>query len=402
MAKKNPNEELSNLEHQYNKLMHEFRDLKSHIEQYQQILDILPEFIFGFDEDGKCLIANKSFAAVYGTTVNEMVGKFDYEFTPSSVDLKSHQAIRAKVLETGEPIYIPEIEIVDAEGNKRLAEIRRIPYANVRSGIKAVLGTAGNISERKHIEKELLAKELIEEDLKIARNIQKGLLPPNNPTIEGFELTGFNQPADATGGDYYDWLRLPDDRYVIMLADATGHGVGPALMVAVCRAYMRASHASGQSLEAVMLRVNNLLTEDMQEGRFITAVVGILNPKDKTIELYSAGHAPIFIYRADNKMIEMSDADDMPLGIVEKTKPVNSRILKLSSGDQLILITDGFYEWTNQDGEQYGIKRLKSAITSLSSKSPDNLIKGLYQYVEEFVQGTKQSDDLTAVVLKCL
>src|SRR5262249_10363402 len=140
----------------------------------------------------------------------------------------------------------------------------------------------------------------IERDLDLARQIQHGLLPRAAPDTPGFEIEGWNKPADQTGGDYFDWMALPDGGTLITLADVTGHGIGPALIVSVCRAYMRAAAAahSGVALEAALSRVNDLLEVDMPPGRFVTAAVGVLVPDENEMSLVSAGQAPLFFYHA--------------------------------------------------------------------------------------------------------
>ena len=126
---------------------------------------------------------------------------------------------------------------------------------------------------------ERAARRKMEEDLELARDIQRGLLPTTTPAIPGFEICGWNLAADQTGGDFFDWLELNDGRTIFTLADVAGHGIGPALIVAVCRAYMRASaSASRVELADAVRRVNDLMHADMPAGRFVTAAVGIIDP----------------------------------------------------------------------------------------------------------------------------
>src|SRR6185503_6306885 len=107
----------------------------------------------------------------------------------------------------------------------------------------------------------------IEYDLRTARSIQMGLLPKNPPDVEGYDIAGWSEPADQTGGDFYDWLELPDGRVLFTIADATGHGIGPALLVAACRAYFRAKATSSDPLERIMAEVDRLIAADVTEGR---------------------------------------------------------------------------------------------------------------------------------------
>src|SRR6185295_9269565 len=112
----------------------------------------------------------------------------------------------------------------------------------------------------------------MEQDLSVARTIQQALLPRAAPSIPGFDIAGWNRSADQTGGDYYDWLELPDGNWIVTLADVSGHGIGPAMVTAACRAYVRASGAQHGDLASLTTRINRLLADDLPVGRFVTMV----------------------------------------------------------------------------------------------------------------------------------
>ncbi|MCG8325402.1 MAG: SpoIIE family protein phosphatase [Thiotrichales bacterium] len=402
MSKENkPDRDLDNLEHQHNQLKDELRTARAKIEQYQQIFDLLPEYIFGIDENGKYLLANKRLADELNVPHGEMEGKMDYEVISNEEELNTHRDIREKVLSTGKPIYIPEFLATNRHGEKIPVEIRRIPYIDTVTGMRAVLGTASDITERKRIEQELFDKRCMENDIQIARTIQQGLLPGTNPSIPCFEIAGWNQPADDTGGDYYDWLELPGNQFAFTIADASGHGIGPALMAAVCRAYMRASHAMGEDLENMMTKVNNLLADDLKDGRFITAVVAILDTNEKLLNVYSAGHAPLFFYNAKNDEVEIWDADDIPLGIETRHQSVSPRKIQFDIGDMFVLLTDGFFSLGSFASDSECIGHISSLIHQHNEESSQELINILYRELSRDSNSAQQSDDLTAVVLKC-
>ena len=155
----------------------------------------------------------------------------------------------------------------------------------------------------------------MEHDLDIARQIQQGLLPTAKPDLPGYDISGWSRSANKTGGDYYDWQTLPDGRLLVSLADVSGHGIGPALVAAVCRAYARASVASNaESLDGIIDRLNALLMDDMPDGRFVTFVGILVDPKQNRAQMISAGHGPLFrCIQAHGELIE-SDADGLPLG----------------------------------------------------------------------------------------
>jgi serine phosphatase RsbU (regulator of sigma subunit) len=242
--------------------------------------------------------------------------------------------------------------------------------------------------------------EQVEHDLGLARSIQQSLLPSMPPKIEGFEIGGWNQPANQTGGDYYDWQVLPNGNVVAELADVTGHGIGPALLAAICRAYARANFGLGNGLLASMRQLNAELIGDVGEGRFITFVAAVCVPGSSRVELLSAGHGPLFVYVLTEDRFEEIGAQGLPLGISSQFVSDPPEILHLSTGDLLVLATDGLFEWTNREGEQFGLKRLEETIRKSKEKRPSELISSLYGAVIAFSDGTKQQDDLTVVVIK--
>ena len=242
--------------------------------------------------------------------------------------------------------------------------------------------------------------ERVQHDLKIARSIQQSLLPRVRPRIAGFEIAGWNQSADETGGDFFDWRQLPDGRLVVTLADVTGHGIGSALLASVCRAYSRASFNAHVSLTTTLQRINQSFGEDLTEGQFATFVVAVCKAGDDQVELLSAGHGPLFVYSSATGTFQKFDAQALPLGIETKFDSDSSVVLNLQAGDLVLLITDGFSEWENTSGEQFGVDRLADAIRKTSHLAPEEIIAELYQAVLAFSNGTKQNDDLTAVVIK--
>jgi serine phosphatase RsbU (regulator of sigma subunit) len=242
--------------------------------------------------------------------------------------------------------------------------------------------------------------ESLQHDLEVARSIQQSLLPTSMPQIEGYDIAAWNQPADQTGGDYYDWQSLPDGKILVALGDVTGHGIGGALLAADCRAYARANFVVEYGLLIAMERINALLAKDMIEGRFVTFVAAVCSPKSSRVELLSAGQGPLFRYFLGEDRFDKMEAQGLPLGIssiLDSDPPV---ILDLNPGDLLVLATDGFYEWANAQSEQFGSKRLEETVRASRERSPGDIISALYRAVVDFSGGTKQQDDLTAVIIK--
>jgi serine phosphatase RsbU (regulator of sigma subunit) len=242
--------------------------------------------------------------------------------------------------------------------------------------------------------------EQVNHDLEIAKSIQQGLLPAQTLKLDEFEIAGWNQPADQTGGDYFDWQSLPDGRVAISLADATGHGIGPALVSASCRAYSRASLLAGADKNGLLDRLNSLLADDLSTNRFVTFAVVFLDPANSRVKVLSAGHGPMLLYRRKTNEIQSLEAHGIPLGMIAGVPYSSATEVSLEPGDMMALITDGFYEWENPNGEQFGLQRLETTIRDARDCTAEDVIRRLRSSVETFCEGTKQQDDLTAVVLR--
>lgn len=239
----------------------------------------------------------------------------------------------------------------------------------------------------------------VEQELHIAHNIQKGLLPAAPPPLHGFEILGMARPAAHAGGDYYDWQMLADGRCIIAIADVTGHGIGPALVMAVCRAYARATVPTIQNAEEFLSRVNDLVSHDLTAGRFITMAVALVSPSGE-IDLLSAGHGPTFLYHADTNQIERFNGNGLPLGIMPEETYTRPAKIVLRAGDVMVMLTDGFMERVSPGGTMFGADRLEQAVRSNVSRSAREIIEAIDAEVTAFGAGTPQGDDMTIVVIR--
>ncbi len=292
------------------------------------------------------------------------------------------------------------------------------PAPTIRSAMQPVEMYAGNASVllasglvaaavagqiRRHVAgalREARRVERMTSELETARAIQQALLPKDTPELGDFEIAGWNKPADQTGGDYYGWSRLPDGRTAFALADVTGHGISSALVASTCHAYSRASMGKESDLSAIVTGVNRLLCADLPPGRLVTMVAGALDPATGRVQLLSAGHGPLLLYSARDGRVDSYGAHGVPLGVFGGMAYGPPQEILLGPGDMLVLVTDGFFEWTNSRDEDFGFERLNAAICAGRGYPPGRLIAHLHEAVTSFTGGTPQNDDLTAVVLK--
>ncbi len=277
------------------------------------------------------------------------------------------------------------------------------PFGGRDTEIATFLGTqAGVAIQRQMLLEEYATKQRIERDLNIARTIQQGLLPKEQPRVPGFDVAGWNRPADLTGGDYYDFMSLDDGGLAITIADVTGHGIGPALVVSETRALYRAVVRQAHDLAAAADQVQALLAQDLPEGRFVTAFFGVLDPARSAVRYVSAGQGPILAYSAATGEFVDLPTQGLPLGIVPELPYEPTVEQPLAPGDMLVLLTDGFFEWSNPAGEQFGTRRVHDVVHAHRAAPAEQLIALLYDAVVEFAAGSPQADDLTAVIVKRL
>ncbi len=267
----------------------------------------------------------------------------------------------------------------------------------IRGHVEAALGEAETKRQM----------ERIEQDLAVARSIQQALLPREAPDIAGYEIAGWNRPADQTGGDYYDWERLPDGNWIVTLADVCGHGIGPALVTAACRAYVRASAAHHADLGSLATRVNALLAADLPEGRFVTMVNVLIDTHDGgggPIAILSAGHGPIVVYVHATGAVNEVAPSDLPLAVAPDVRFGPAETLTMEPGDVLALVTDGFVEWSraapHERRDDFGTDRLRESIARHAHRPAAAIIQAVAADVAAFAGPQPQQDDLTMVVIK--
>jgi len=155
-------------------------------------------------------------------------------------------------------------------------------------------------------------------------------------------------------------------------------------------------------LTTAFAHINQSLGADLQSGRFVTFVAAVCEPDSPNLQILSAGHGPLFVYsRSEDRFIDVNP-QAVPFGILPFFNSDPPARLRMGSGDLVLLPTDGFFEWENDQGEQFGVKRMEEVIRASRQLAPSEIIAQLYDAVTKFSNGTKQQDDLTAVIIKRL
>ncbi|HYL89595.1 MAG TPA: SpoIIE family protein phosphatase [Burkholderiales bacterium] len=245
---------------------------------------------------------------------------------------------------------------------------------------------------------ELIEGEKLRQQLETARIVQMSTLPSTMPYLPGYEVYGTFKPADLTGGDTYD-LALIEQGLLIVLGDATGHGIGPALSVTQMQAMLRMAFRMGADLDTAYRQVNNQLAERLPSDRFITAFIGLLDPKTHALRFHSGGQGPILVYRAAERSFGDFKPTSFPLAAMPIARLRPSLSVTLAEGDMLALVSDGIFEQRNSEGEEYGEERVKAVIARNQRQAPADIVAELFAAISAFA-GEAQDDDMTVVLVK--
>ena len=244
--------------------------------------------------------------------------------------------------------------------------------------------------------------ELLQGELRIAREIQQSLFPKQKLKIPGFEVIGWCKPATETGGDYYDWCQLPSKDGFVMLGDATGHGLGPALLIASCRAYVRADLPQDRDIAGFMNRLNTRVASDTDGSRLVTFVGTLLDEQTGQVKLVSAGHCPALLARAATGTVEQIKAHGVPLGVMSEFKFQDPMPIQLQPGDLLLVYTDGITEAKDSGGNMFGIERLGQAVVRHVKLEGQAFVDALYCEAMAFSNNAPLQDDLTLLSIRRL
>ena len=246
-------------------------------------------------------------------------------------------------------------------------------------------------------------KKRLDHDLEIARDIQRILLPSEAPAIDGFQISGINVPARQVSGDYFDYIRVDDERLGVAIADVSGKGVPASLIMAICRSVLRAEAARNPSPADVLRKVNRQLYPDIKEDMFISMAYLILDHHRDSITLARAGHDAPLLYKQQSQTVTPVKSPGMVVGI--DSGNVFDRLtvdfaISLERDDCLVLYTDGVTETLNAEGDEFGLDRVIQAVRARANDGAQPIVKKIIQDVRDFTGSLPQNDDITLIAIR--
>lgn len=257
-----------------------------------------------------------------------------------------------------------------------------------------------------------VARERMERDLMAARSIQQSSFPASLPPLTGWQIAAASEPAEQCGGDAFDVVPLIDgaivdpdwtpDELVLLVADATGHGIGSALSAMQSRAMLRLGLRLRQGIDRIAGETNRQLCQDLPMGRFVTGWFARADLRSGRVECIAAGQGPILHYERVNDTFHTLPTDLPPMGVIADDVPPERTVIQMQPGDMLIAITDGYFETEGTDGEQWQQERAESLVRSMRDESPEAILKACNDAMHAWSAGAPAADDRTAIILKRL
>lgn len=245
----------------------------------------------------------------------------------------------------------------------------------------------------------LIEGEKLRQELELARVVQMSTLPSAMPHVAGYDLCGTFLPAAQTGGDTYDLASVAQG-LLIVLGDATGHGIAPALSVTQMQAMLRMAFRLGADLETAFGQVNDQLATTLPEDRFITAFVGLLDAQAHRVRYLSGGQGPILHFQAASGDCIRHRPTGFPMGAMPMPARRPAATIDLAPGDLLVLLTDGVFEYFDPDGATFGEARVEAVLREHHRDATAALSARLLEAVRGFARGAPQQDDVTMVLVK--
>ncbi len=305
-----------------------------------------------------------------------------------------------KCSDTGIQVLVPMRTANEAKGVLALGpKITKLEFSTEDLDFLATLGNMSMISiENVRLFEEKLKNQKFEDELRIASDIQKKLLPDTCPVIEGFDIAAVNISSRHVGGDYYDCIRLSDTQYALCIGDVSGKGVPASLLMANLQASLHALVNTGLEISKMIVRINNLIHRNTGIDKFITFFLTILDTREKTLLAVNAGHNPPYVFHKDGTF-QTLNAGGLILGMMPDSSYESEKV-QLQSGDCIVMYTDGVSEAMNSDEEEFEETRIEKSILSNYQLSAQGILEHLIADVMTFAEGQPQADDITSLIVK--
>jgi sigma-B regulation protein RsbU (phosphoserine phosphatase) len=341
--------------------------------------------------DGEIEYVNPAFEKTTGYTLAEVLGKTPRILKSGAHDATAYEELWSTVL-AGET-YQGTFQNKKKCGEIYHAENTITPMKDEAGNITHLVSVVKDITERRKGEQQDL-------ELHLAREVQRRLFPKADPRVPGFDIAGASFPAGAMGGDYFDFFPMLRDRLGIVIGDVSGHGLGPSLLMAQTRAYLRSLARTCSDIGEIASILNQALVEDTADASFVTLLFTCLDPADGSLDYVNAGHLPGFILDRSGSVRAELKSTSVPVGLFPRRVFESSQTVNLKPGDLVVLFTDGITESEAPDETSFGVEGVLEVVRAHRDEPSGQIVGKLCLAARQFTKGRVQLDDATAVILK--
>jgi phosphoserine phosphatase len=265
--------------------------------------------------------------------------------------------------------------------------------------IELLAGQGGVAIQRYHLQVDAIQVVELRREMDLAKGVQESLLPTSPPVFDDLEAVGWTRPASVTGGDAYDLWKVSDRQLGIFLADASGHGLAPALEVSQARTLARALSDINCDPRWILQHINGRLAKDLKLGHFVTVFLGCL-ACDGKLMWSSAGHGPILYRKGPGHPIEVLEPPAPPVGVDDVFPVDQTEIVDFEPGGILVVMSDGIFEAQGQDGEMFGVDRVKQLLDKCVKDSPGTALDCIRDSVRTWQGREEPNDDQSIVIVQ--
>jgi PAS domain S-box-containing protein len=343
------------------------------------------------DNTGRIEYVNAGFEQITGYTRQEVLGR-NPRFLKSGIHHAGYYEELWSAILSGK-VYRTRVTNRKKSGQLFCSEQTITPMKDTSGRITHFVSVMRDMTERIQLEEQ-------EFEMRLASLIQQKLYPTVVPDLDGYDIAGATYPAKETGGDYFDYFSMRGNCLGIAVGDVSGHGFGPALLMAQTRAYLRSFVRTLSNVGKVVTHVNRSLAGDLGDGHFVTLLLARLDPETRSFVYANAGHPSGYVLDANGKLKKLLKSTGTPLGISADCSARCSRSIKLGPGDLLFALTDGIMETLDQDNRAFGADRVVEFVRDHRHLPARSIVDGLFREVRDYSRDNPQVDDMTVVVCK--
>ena len=374
-----------------------FRDITAHrnadstIRRLSNAVEQTADAIYITDRNGVVEYVTPGFERMTGYSKDEILGRTPGLLRSGRHDAAHYRELWSTLLDGN--VFRNTMINRRKNGEIYYAEMTITPIKDPADAVTHFVAVGKDMTDRRRRQEQEL-------EMEIARRVQQGLFPAGVPEFPGFDFAGAAHPATAMCGDYFDYVATGDGQVGIVIGDVSGHGLGPAVVMAETRGYVRAFMRALPGAADVLRALNRALIDDLEDGHFVTMLLARLDTRTRVLTYANAGHPTGFILGRDGRLRVALESSGTPLGVSAAWGVADTELIVLETGDTVVLMTDGITESQAPDGRLLGVDGALQLVRAHLAESAQQILEGLVDGALAFAGPGPQADDLTAIICK--